>query len=296
MWCPTCQADVAAEAALDNRHASCTTCGSELATASLTTTVKTREARELLERWASQRTDDRPASVSGSRERRPPRPHFGGVNLEGQAPEPAAASPSFRFDAPHPGVRAATRDTVEAHSHAAESPTGERSARRSPYSRRWPEERESPRVDDSHHDDVPTPHFDREDLIAAHGRPTNWAAFLGQLLAYLGVALLTVGSSLVLWSYFGGPAHYAPTGWLTTTAGQMLLFLGVVTLVAGGIEQSNEEVKVRIERIGERMIRIEKYSREHALRGPYIPAEAYGPAGPASVAESRLGRHADRVR
>jgi hypothetical protein len=77
----------------------------------------------------------------------------------------------------------------------------------------------------------------------------------------------------VLWAYFGGPASYAPTGWLTTMAGQMILILGVVTLVSGGMEQTNEDVRVRIERLGERMIRIEQLARDHALRGPNVAAD-----------------------
>lgn len=104
---------------------------------------------------------------------------------------------------------------------------------------------------------------------------TNWTSIVGQLLAYLGVGLLTVGSSLVLWSYFGGPAQYAPTGWLVTTAGQMLLFLGVVTLVSGGMEQTTEEVKFRIESLGDKLLRFERASRDHALRGPHTAAEYY---------------------
>jgi hypothetical protein len=53
----------------------------------------------------------------------------------------------------------------------------------------------------------------------------------------------------------------------------MILILGVVTLVSGGMEQTNEDVRVRIERLGERMIRIEQLSRDHALRGPNVPAD-----------------------
>jgi hypothetical protein len=83
-------------------------------------------------------------------------------------------------------------------------------------------------------------------------------ALAGQLFAYVGVAGLTVGTVLVLMGYFGGPASYATTGWLITTAGQMLLFLGVVTLVSGGMEQTTQEVARRIDTIGERLVRIEQ--------------------------------------
>jgi hypothetical protein len=131
-----------------------------------------------------------------------------------------------------------------------------------------------------HHESSESPHFDIQgSILGTERRRTNWTSIVGQLVAYLGVALLTIGTTLIVWSYFGGPANYAPTGWLTTTAGQMLLFLGVVTLVSGGMEQTNEDVRTRIERLGERIIRIEQIAREQALSGPYIPAEYYGPAG-----------------
>jgi sulfite exporter TauE/SafE len=130
------------------------------------------------------------------------------------------------------------------------------------------------------------PHFDVQNNLRDEDRKrTNWAAVVGHLLAYAGVGVLTVGTTLVVWSYFGGPPAYAPTGWLTCVAGQMLLFLGVVTLVSGGIEQTGEEVKLRIERLGERMVRIEQIAREQSLRGPSIPAAHYAAGGAPAPAE-----------
>jgi hypothetical protein len=110
-------------------------------------------------------------------------------------------------------------------------------------------------------------------------------AFWGQMLAYAGVLALTVGAAFVLMGYFGGPGwqSYTPTGWLITTTGQMLLFLGVVTLVSGGMEQTTEEVARRIERLGQRMIRIEWAAQNHALKGPSIPAEHFQPGGAPQV-------------
>ncbi len=99
------------------------------------------------------------------------------------------------------------------------------------------------------------------------------------MLAYAGVLALTVGAAFVLMGYFGGPRwqSYTPTGWLITTTGQMLLFLGVVTLVSGGMEQTTEEVARRIDRLGQRIIRIEWASQNHALKGPSLPAESFLP-------------------
>ncbi len=85
---------------------------------------------------------------------------------------------------------------------------------------------------------------------------------------------LTIGACMVVWSYFGGPANYAPTGWLIATAGQMLLFFGVVTLVSGGLEQTTEQVNKRIEQLGDHIIRIEQAAREMNARS--IPPAHFG--------------------
>src|SRR5690606_10768605 len=104
--------------------------------------------------------------------------------------------------------------------------------------------------DDSPHAALRAPHFDLETYAAAAGRkPGRQESVFGQLLAYLGVGLLTIGTALVVWGYFGGEAvqRYQSTGWLVSTAGQMLLFLGVVTLVSGGMQQTTHEVAQRVE-------------------------------------------------
>jgi hypothetical protein len=103
------------------------------------------------------------------------------------------------------------------------------------------------------------------------------------------VGVLTVGTALVLWGYFGGPADYAPTGWLVATAGQMLLFLGVVTLVSGGMQQTAHEVSARVQLLGNRMVRIEETAQQ-LLQGPHfgraadVDSETAAVAGDASDA------------
>jgi hypothetical protein len=101
------------------------------------------------------------------------------------------------------------------------------------------------------------PHFHPAPVSLAD-KSSKWVTLVGQLFAYFGVGGLTIGTVLVLVGYFGGPANYATTGWLITTAGQMLLFLGVVTLVSGGMEQTTQEVARRIDTLGERLVRIEQ--------------------------------------
>ncbi len=104
----------------------------------------------------------------------------------------------------------------------------------------------------------------------------SWSSLAGQFLAYAGVLGMTAGACLVVWSHFGGPSNYAPTGWLLATAGQMLLFFGVVTLVSGGLEQTTEQVNKRIEQLGDHIIRIEQAAREMSLRGNSIPPAHFG--------------------
>lgn len=132
--------------------------------------------------------------------------------------------------------------------------------------------------DDKPHAAMRAPHFDLETYAEAAGRkPGRQESIFGQLLAYLGVGLLTIGTALVVWGYFGGEAvqRYQSTGWLVSTAGQMLLFLGVVTLVSGGMQQTTHEVSQRVEFLGGRMHRIEQSTQE-LLKGPYFAKERNG--------------------
>ena len=87
MWCPSCKADVAAEVAADNRRVRCATCGGEIsAQAGFAGLGKTREARDLLERWASERQTEptRPQRAAGGRGL-PAGTAIGGITLEEEA-------------------------------------------------------------------------------------------------------------------------------------------------------------------------------------------------------------------
>jgi hypothetical protein len=115
---------------------------------------------------------------------------------------------------------------------------------------------------------VPAPHLDVQEFIEHPEKSGRSESLWGQMLAYAGVGVLTVGTVLVLWGHFGAVPRYASTGWLVATGGQMLLLLGVVTLVSGGMQQTTHEVSRRVERIGERMIRMEQSTRD-LLQGPH---------------------------
>ncbi|MFG0335693.1 MAG: hypothetical protein ACF8TS_20225 [Maioricimonas sp. JB049] len=210
----------------------------------------TRSARELLERWSSEELlrPETPAASDRGRDtddHGPAPPH--------DEPPLRRSQPKFRIDSAHervaePGARRPAARPRSRVALANELPPGMRAH----YA----------------HDEVPPPHFKvQRPARAAADEPGRSEAFWGQLLAYGGVAVLTIGTCLVLLGYFGGQPSYAPTGWLITTAGQMLLFLGVVTLVSGGMQQTAHEVAQRVEYLDGRMLRIEDSTQE-MLRGP----------------------------
>jgi hypothetical protein len=92
---------------------------------------------------------------------------------------------------------------------------------------------------------------------------------IGFALAYGGVAVVGLGALVVLISLAlgGSPAG----GWVMAVLGHLLVLLGVVTLVTHGLEQSAAETAERLERLGERLHRIEQAQK--ALAGPHWTAE-----------------------
>ncbi|MCR9202110.1 MAG: hypothetical protein NXI04_26000 [Planctomycetaceae bacterium] len=124
-------------------------------------------------------------------------------------------------------------------------------------------------IDEAHDSVARGPHFQ-----VTAPRRSNFTSVTGQFLAYVGVLGLTVGTAMVIYGHFGGYSEYTPTGWLVTTVAQMMLFLGVINLVSGGMEQTNSDVSQRMEYLGSQLMRIEQVAEE-ALRGPKISAQRY---------------------
>ncbi len=254
MWCPACRADVAAELSNDSRHFQCARCRAELGTAAgaLGTTLPApasptdaeKNARELLARWSAQNLLSPPPPLA--------RPMIQTANpqprvIEAASNEPPPQAPAVPEEPPRPRRKKKRRI--------------DRSERR-PQGTAMSDSANSPRGE----------------------RAPNWGATVGQICAYFGIGLITCGTSIVLWGYFGGPTNYAPTGWLITTIGQMFLFLGVVTLISSGMEQTTSDVSEKIEQLGERLIRIESRQKRHKLAGPHEPhgSRRRGPASSGS--------------
>ncbi len=244
MWCECCRADVAAELSLDHRRYSCTRCGTDLGhTAGMSgrptmprVADSERDARDLLARWSA-------ISVLE------PLQHTNVVDTVASQSGPNQAS-TVRLPAP-PAPNPNLIDTIEI---AAETPNTE-----SEHNIDRPRRRKRRRRDEA-----------SADVVAMHAEPSSptvrfsWSQLAGHLAAYGGVGLLSVGMTLVIWSYFGGPPAYAPTGWLLTTVGQMLLYLGVVTLVASGLEQTTDAVTLQMRQMGDKLERLEVASRRQS--------------------------------
>lgn len=253
MWCDRCRTDAAAEISGSTGRAACATCGNDLGPIRR---PATDHARELLRKWSA------------------------GIDLEvipeSSVERPDLTSPMPTRDSALVSTTMVKRDRIRQNADAVPR---DRNSRQDDSSTEPPiavmpfattvETPPAIRIDAAHTEGAKTPHFDVQLAIAAGSdRGGNGAQIIGQVLAYAGVLSLTVGTALVIWSYFGGESDYAPTGWLVATGGQMLLFLGVVTLVAGSLEQTNREVRVRVEAIGERLARIEQIAVELAKPRP----------------------------
>jgi hypothetical protein len=198
-----------------------------------------RNARELLARWSTQNLLEPASSI--------PAPSIAQTPAE-------PVRPARRADAAH--------TSVPTPKLAASIPREDVAKDDAPASERPRKKNRRPRLAPVH-DDVPAAPIVHDEVVrnAVQQAPppqSNWTTMIGQLCAYGGVALLTLGTVMVLSGYFGGPTEYAPTGWLVSAVGQMLLFLGVVTLVSGGMEQTIDEVAWRIDYLADQIAHMEK--------------------------------------
>ncbi|QDV20709.1 hypothetical protein Pan153_53870 [Gimesia panareensis] len=251
MWCTSCQSDVAAEVSSDSTRIHCAICGNDLgSTAAARISDKTKEARELLARWSNREILD---------------PYGPLTKAESRVQEASslfAPSEKPHSEIPKPQVAEPRRDTETPQSAPiSESVTAQAETSSWAEETAGTDEAETEDTQDYYQPATPRLHSDYRDiqsLIEEEDQKPNWLGLVGQLMAYGGVAVLTIGTTLVLWGYYGGPANYASTGWLISTAGQMLLFLGVITLVSAGMEQTSNSVSRRIDRLGQRIFLFEQ--------------------------------------
>jgi ethanolamine utilization microcompartment shell protein EutS len=134
---------------------------------------------------------------------------------------------------------------------------------------------------DQPHVGTTRPHVDLSAVEASNSKSSRgWFSGIGQGLSYLGILLMTGGTAFVISAYFGAATGNAATGWLIATVGQMLLLLGIVTLVSSGMEETAaevsrtvndrlQEVSRQLEQIGDRIIRVEQ-GNESGPRRPHF--------------------------
>lgn len=271
MWCANCQADVAAEVSVDNQRIHCATCHTELEGMSRKSSgPATRNAQEILARWSNSKLLDPFGPVQATAAVTEPR-----SASQDRAIEPAAVIGTaedrdgkvYRFEAAHEDSSASETMPHEPVNRLSENP--EAKPRQDPE-RPQPaaiepitsnpapaEEEQTAAAPESKvhaaHAGVAAPHWSvdvQDEIFAAERKSrTNWSSALSQLLAYCGVGVLTIGTSCVIWGYFGAIPSYLPLGWLTVTFGQMLLFLGLVTLLSNGIETLHSDMESRFDQL-----------------------------------------------
>ena len=272
MWCTSCRADVAAELSTDNRRMMCARChtdigiaaGASLQIASVPkTTEAERDARELLARWSAQNVLEpvsalKPIPKSLGQGEHPQLPPS---DLRFDTPKSLVPSPSPQFltsvrEQPVPVLSmsssvAHTTSTAVPNTPPTQTPVNSVTTPAPTAANPTPKS-------DQHHlyepDQRPAANHDhlvREAIHQTGHRRAPWFTLAGQLCAFAGVGLLTCGTVLVMWSYFGGPGRYMPTGWLIAAVGQMLLFLGVIALISSGLDQTSYEVGWRIDHLAE---------------------------------------------
>lgn len=314
MWCPSCRAEVAAELSTDNRRMLCARCQTELGItaaaasqiANLPRTVETeRDARELLARWSAQSLLDAPAPAVGAGPFAKPN---GPVDLP-------VLKPDLRFDppraeVPRPSVpyldaaRARSEfPSIDSHDQSENNQSGQPERPRKQKSRAArlaaagvPENSHATPASNPAPVAEPHPqHHSETTAQFAQAHPhrqfqTTMKMMAGQICAYAGVALLTCGTVMVMWNYFGGPARFLPMGWLTAAVGQMLLFLGVVTLMSSGMDQTIHEVGWRIDFLADEIHHMElalsELEQEHRKdrRGRSGTPDRTSDAGPSQEA------------
>ncbi len=284
MWCAKCQSEVAVEARPNSQRLQCATCGSEIlpkmsgrssplpppnqppaerpadpgdATSGGQPPGPGKNPHDLLARWTGNQMFDPfgPLVPPEPRKEPPHPPHFEPPKSKSDSRSSGnVESPRYRVDP------AFTQGWSEIPAPHVSTPLPRQGNSRSS---KLTEREMSPGYYAHAPAQLRGPHFDPARMRSPI-KKINWVAWFGQALAYVGAATLTAGAGMVLVGYLGGPLHYAPTGWFTTTVGQMLLFLGVVTLVSAGMEQTTVEVAYRIDTLGEQLDRMEYHSQTHA--------------------------------
>ena len=195
-------------------------------------------------------------------------------------------SATLRFDAPHMAPPRSNHGSIS-------EPNVQRPARRVVAQPVVPDTPVSDRVAAEHPPLFNVRNFDAQlEISRRQQRQAKWVASTAQFLTYCGIGGLTVGTSCVIWGYFGNVASYLPLGWLVLSFGQMLLFLGMVTMVSCSVEQSNTDLTRQLAEIQKHLARLQAdQPRVHSTA-----TTATSAADAAATARSPQGREVVTVR
>lgn len=125
----------------------------------------------------------------------------------------------------------------------------------------------------------------------ASNAAADWLAVAGELCAYCGIIVLTVGACSVIWSRYGGPPHTGPWGWLLTVVGQLLTLSGVVSLISANMDQTRSRLR--------QLALIENSSdtaARNSARASMSARRVEKPASPAGLGPHRGRRVSQRYR
>lgn len=241
MWCPTCQSDVAAEVSLDHQQVCCANCQTELAGTATGSQPITplQDAREILARWSSR--DSLPSASTAAPEgtdqvaRRAETAMIGGSAESGQLKQERPSADLPNTNSPASRVRTGIMPIPESDSVT-----------------------------------VPMNEFhEGVDLLRVHEamevEPSpggTWLSGVAQVMAFAGVGGMTVGTAAVIWGYFENISNYLPLGWLVLTFGQMMLFLGLITMVSTGMDDSRNRILGEMGEISSRLRTLETTRKE----------------------------------
>ncbi|MBW3540968.1 MAG: hypothetical protein KY476_11910 [Planctomycetes bacterium] len=299
MWCASCKADVAAEVTADHSRVRCAACGAELPGAgALRAAASARQARDLLDRWSRpvwlEGNDAREARVDAEAPADPR--HSFPTQQSSLSQEPTTVPPvqAALPPSPQPAPSAPAAPIVPGpHWSEMQIPKAAR-----PDANEWSSPQAPPAAaamdGPADRGGLQRAAVDVQAAVEASvPRGMHWFQLAGQLLAYGGALVLTCGTALVLVGYFGGPAKagYAPTGWIISSFGQLLLICGVITLVSCGMERTADEVRRRIDALGERLLRYDS-SDGGSVPAPNGPFARYDAGDSLHQAEVRVGRAA----
>jgi len=298
MWCATCQALAGPDS--DSKPSACPRCGNALVDPPQANTAS-EQARQLLQSWNNDNPLDLPTPTPATphKPKQPldsSNPHYRVDSAHSKHKKQTGGQPTpqdKKTDQPTPTQtktkRSRPNPTADSNSTPPMDPLTQIAATVANFSDdpQHPVKPPATPTEPPPHD----PHTDSEPAAVSDptGTPeataaipagvttnalTHSTSLWGQLLAYVGVLGLTAGGSLIIWNGFGHAPLNTPTAWLIATGGQMLLLLGIVTLVSSGLEQTHEDVNRQIRVLGEQLLRFKQdQAGEPTAAPPTRPGE-----------------------